>query len=39
MFGHVSANLNPAGCLADLVLGNINVQEFFALSAAEVSRS
>ena len=35
-FGHVSANLNPAMCLADWVLGNSNVSQFFALSASEV---
>ena len=36
MFGGISANLNPALCLADLVLGDTNFQEFLALSAAEV---
>jgi hypothetical protein len=35
-FGHVSANLNPALCLADLVLGDSTFVEFLALSAAEV---
>lgn len=36
-FGHISANLNPALCLANLVLGKSNVTEFFALSASEMA--
>ncbi|GAX72731.1 hypothetical protein CEUSTIGMA_g187.t1 [Chlamydomonas eustigma] len=35
-FGHVSANLNPAICIADLVMGKSTFLEFLALSASEI---
>lgn len=36
MFGHISAVLNPAVCLAGLVLGKYSFAEFVALSASEL---